>query len=110
LSIGCNSLLVPENIIFGRGPNMALQRFRVCSRDQLLHWVNFDVSSCFWLSSFNVDSNVLLLYHMQGSKAFSNNHVKLSFLIRRKYIPTSSLQHLVHLFPRISCQHNCHLS
>ncbi len=108
--IGCNSFLIPKNIIFSKGPNMASQRFHICGHDQPLHQVNSNISSYFQFSSFNVDSNLLLLYHMQGSKAFLIHHVKLSSLTSKKYIPTFSLQRLVHLLPHIPCQHSCHLS
>jgi hypothetical protein len=107
--IGCNSLLVLENIIFSKGPNMAPRRFCVRSHDQLLHRGNFDVNSYFWFYSFNVDFDLSLFCHVQGSKAFLNHCVKLSSLINKKYIPTFSLQCLVHLLPHTSCQHNCHL-
>ncbi len=61
-----------------RGSNMAPQRFHVCNYNQPLHRVNFGVSLYFWLSLFNVDFDLLLLYHVQGSKAFPIHHVKLS--------------------------------
>jgi hypothetical protein len=86
-----NNLLVLKNIIFNRGPYMALWRFHVRSHGQLLHQVKFDVSLYFWFSSSNVDSNLLLLCNMQNSKAFSIHHVKLSSLTNRRYIPTFSL-------------------
>jgi hypothetical protein len=33
----------------------------------------------------------------------------MSLLTNKKYIPTFSLQRLVHLLPHIPCQHNCYL-
>jgi len=110
LGIGYNSLLVPKNIIFGRGPNMAPQRFRIRSCDQPFHWVNFGVNLYLWFSSFNLDFNILLFYNMQSSKAFPIHHVKLSSHTIIRYIPTFSLQCLIHLLPHIPCQHNYHLS
>jgi hypothetical protein len=41
---------------------MALWSFHICNHDQLLHQVKFDVSLYFLFFSFNVDSNLLLLY------------------------------------------------
>jgi hypothetical protein len=40
-----NSLLVLKNIIYG--PNVALQRFRVCSHDEPLHRLNLNVNLYF---------------------------------------------------------------
>jgi hypothetical protein len=101
--------LVPKNH-FQWGPNMAPWIFHIYSHDQPLHRVNFGVSSYFRFSFFNVDFDLLLLYHMQGSKAFSIHHVKMSLLTNKKYIPTFSLQRLVQLLLHIPYQHNCYLS
>ncbi len=79
-STRCNNFLVSKNIIFNRGPNMAPRRFYICNHNQMFHWMNFDVNLYFQFSSFNVDPNLLLLYHMQGSKAFLIYRVKMSSL------------------------------
>jgi hypothetical protein len=89
---------------------MALWIFHVYSRDQPLHRANFGVSSYFRFSFFKVDFDLMLLHHVQGSKAFSIHHVKMSSLTNKKYIPTFSLQRLIHLLLHIPCQHNCYLS
>jgi hypothetical protein len=62
-------LLVLKNIIFGRGPNMALWRFCVRSQDKSFHQVNFGVNSYFRFFFFNVDSDLLLFCHVQGRVA-----------------------------------------
>jgi hypothetical protein len=110
LSTKYNNILVSKNIIFSKGPNTALWRYCVCSHDQLLHQINFDVSSYFRLSFFNVDSDLLLLSNMHSSKAFQIHCVKVSSLTNKRYIPTFLLQCLVHLLPHTPYQHNCHLS
>jgi hypothetical protein len=71
-NIGCNNLLVPKNIIFSRGPNMAPQRFCIWGDDQPLHQMNFDVSLYFQFSSFNIDFNLLLLYHCKVARPFQS--------------------------------------
>jgi hypothetical protein len=98
--------LVLKNIIFGRGPNRALQRFWVHSHNHPLHWVNFSVNLYFRFSFFNVDFNLLLLCHLQGSNAFPFHSMELSSLTNRKYISTLSLQRFIHLLPHTSCQHS----
>jgi hypothetical protein len=87
---------------------MAPQRFHVHNHDQPFHQVNFDVTLYLWFSFFNFISNLLLIHHVQGTKAFLIHCVKLSSLNSRKYIPTFLLQHLIHFFPHIPCQHSCH--
>jgi hypothetical protein len=72
--------------------------------------LKFHVSLYFWLSSFNVDSDLLLLHNMHSSKAFLIHCVKLSSLTNRRYIPTFLLQRLLHLLLHTPYQHNCHLS
>jgi hypothetical protein len=103
LGIRCNSLLILKNIIFSRGPNGAPQRFHIRSHDQPLHRVNSSVSSYFWFTYFNVDFDLLLFCHLQGSKAFLLHGVKLSSLINRKHISTFSLQHPIHLLLHTLC-------
>jgi len=63
----------------------------------------------FQLSYFKVDSNLLLFYNM-NSKAFPIHCVKLSSFTNKRYIPTFSLQHFVHLLLHIICQYSCHIS
>jgi hypothetical protein len=53
--------------------------------------VNFGINLYFWFSFFNVDFDLLLLCHMQGSKTFPIHRVKLSSLISKKYIQRSKL-------------------
>jgi hypothetical protein len=97
-NIGCNTFLVLKNIIFNRGPNMASQRFYVHNHDQSFHQGNSSVNLYFWLSSFNVGSNFMLLCHVKSNKAFLINHVKLSSLTSRRYIPAFLLQCFVHIY------------
>jgi hypothetical protein len=55
--------------------------------------MNYGVNSYFQFSSFNVDFDLLLVYNMKINDAFLIHCVKLSSLIRKRYILAFSLQH-----------------